>query len=58
VKYSREDHDQRQAEASERREFRFDSGHCRHDQADASEKLTDPAMKTNRFCGTGENHAI
>ena len=42
VKYSREDHDQRQAEGSKRRELRFDSGHRRHDQADASKKLTDP----------------
>ena len=42
VKYSREDHDQRQAEASKRRELRFDSGHRRQDQADASKKLTDP----------------
>jgi len=42
VKYSREDHDQRQAEGSKRRELRFDSGHRRQDQADASKKLTDP----------------
>jgi len=42
VKYSREDHDQRQAEGSKRRELPFDSGHRRHDQADASKKLTDP----------------
>jgi hypothetical protein len=42
VKYSREDHDRRQAEGSKRRELRFDSGPRRHDQADASKKLTDP----------------
>src|SRR5258708_8329320 len=42
VKYSREDHDQHQAEGSKRRELRFDSGHRRQDQADASKKLTDP----------------
>jgi hypothetical protein len=42
VKYSREDHDQRQAEGSKRHELRFDSGHRRQDQADAFKKLTDP----------------
>src|SRR4029077_7362474 len=40
VKYSCEDHDQRQADGSKRRELRFDSGHRRQDQADASQKLT------------------
>ena len=41
VKYSCEDHDQRQADGRIRRELRLDSGHRRKDQADASQKLTD-----------------
>src|ERR1700733_4620092 len=41
VKYSREDHDQRQADSRERRELRFDSGYRGQDQANASQKLTD-----------------
>jgi len=42
VKYSRQEHDQRQAEGTKRRELRSDSGHRRQEQADASKKLTDP----------------
>src|ERR1700730_1064076 len=44
VKYSRQEHDQRQAEGTKRRELRFDSGHRRQDQADASKKLRDPEL--------------
>jgi len=44
VKYSREDDDQCQAKSSKRSERRFDSGHRRQDQTDASKKLTDPGV--------------
>src|SRR5579862_9038297 len=40
VKYSCKDHDQRQADGSERRKFRFGAGHRRHNETDASKKLT------------------
>jgi hypothetical protein len=56
VKYSRKEHDQRQANRSKRGELRFDAGYRRQDQAYASEKLQTP-VKTNRPCGTAWIHA-